>query len=550
MFVDEYKGQTFYISYSSPLAPNICFKIDLSTTGSISIDHNGIDCTSNNPFTSSMKIGAYSSHTESAIYFQNDGVEGNSTKLVIKASPSVNGSEIGKFEYYQDTNSFLVELLMPSCTAPSMMPSSSPTLIPTRVETQMPSISSKPSFQPSLSPSTSPTCFVDDLIGHSLYIPYNNDDPYARYCVKIDITKNGVLAMDYSNPGCNNPVFIQSLVLGVYDNHLGNKILFKQGPTGWSGHIEVAENPLVQGYTANILTFDPACKSFVIALFLPICKSPSTMPSSTPSSLPTNIASMIPSISSLPSIMPSAEPTTSTPTITPTCSIDDLIGKTYFTPITMLFVLHMCIKVELFENGIVAVDNNNPDCGNNSFKQTGTLGIFDRSKSSGLKAIYSPAPKSNGWSSVVTIMNKPDQTDGVDVKVPPSTFNEQSKQYSLHLIVETCSAPSISPTSEPTFIPSFNPSFSSPPTVIASQFPTFAHSFAPTSHFSSVPTLQCFDNPLSWYDSDGLKFDCEWYSQKDNCAKYGNDYVNFGKVANQACCACSGGVTAVENNMI
>ena len=83
--VDEYMGQIFYIPFSSPFAPHTCFKMDLSTTGSISVDHNGIDCSSNNPFTSLMKIGVYSSHTENEIYFINDkDVEGYSTKLVIK----------------------------------------------------------------------------------------------------------------------------------------------------------------------------------------------------------------------------------------------------------------------------------------------------------------------------------------------------------------------------------------------------------------------------------------------------------------------------------
>ena len=111
--VDEYMGQTFYIPFSSPFAPHTCFKLDLSTTGSISVDHNGIDCSSNNPFTSSMKIGVYLSHTENEIYFLNDeDVAGYTTKLVVKTSPSVNGLEIGKFEYDKDINSFLLELLL------------------------------------------------------------------------------------------------------------------------------------------------------------------------------------------------------------------------------------------------------------------------------------------------------------------------------------------------------------------------------------------------------------------------------------------------------
>lgn len=51
----------------------------------------------------------------------------------------------------------------------------------------------------------------------------------------------------------------------------------------------------------------------------------------------------------------------------------------------------------------------------------------------------------------------------------------------------------------------------------------------------------CTDTPVGWYDSDGPYYDCAWYSEDDNCAKYGNSYANQGKTANQACCACGGG---------
>jgi len=51
----------------------------------------------------------------------------------------------------------------------------------------------------------------------------------------------------------------------------------------------------------------------------------------------------------------------------------------------------------------------------------------------------------------------------------------------------------------------------------------------------------CTDDPLGWNDSDGPIFNCEWYSQADNCATYGGFYGVQGRTANQACCACGGG---------
>jgi len=60
----------------------------------------------------------------------------------------------------------------------------------------------------------------------------------------------------------------------------------------------------------------------------------------------------------------------------------------------------------------------------------------------------------------------------------------------------------------------------------------------------SVQPPTCTDNPLGWYDIDGPTYSCSWYAQGSNCATYGNSYANFGKTANQACCACGGGVVS------
>lgn len=54
----------------------------------------------------------------------------------------------------------------------------------------------------------------------------------------------------------------------------------------------------------------------------------------------------------------------------------------------------------------------------------------------------------------------------------------------------------------------------------------------------------CADSPLGWYDSDGLAYNCGWYSSGTNCNSFGDDYANpdfGGKTAKQACCACGGG---------
>lgn len=60
---------------------------------------------------------------------------------------------------------------------------------------------------------------------------------------------------------------------------------------------------------------------------------------------------------------------------------------------------------------------------------------------------------------------------------------------------------------------------------------------------SVVNGSDCRDSPTGWYDSDGSTYNCKWYGQSTRCSDFGHQYARLGKVANQACCACGGGIT-------
>jgi hypothetical protein len=60
-------------------------------------------------------------------------------------------------------------------------------------------------------------------------------------------------------------------------------------------------------------------------------------------------------------------------------------------------------------------------------------------------------------------------------------------------------------------------------------------------------TSICTDSPMGWFDGLGSKYNCIWYAQDNNCETYGNDTPNFGKTANEACCACGGGSTSSDD---
>ena len=235
----------------------MCFKLDMFANGIVGVDYtNAYNSCDIDAFDLSLTLGVYSHQTESAVHYKNDeqALDGGTvTKVVMQEDPSSQGIELRNFEYYdEDSKSFLLLLTSPSCTAPSMIPSSRPTIIPTPEASQMPSISSMPSFQDSMAPSVNPICLSDDFIGQKLFVPYTDSRYGARYCVMIDMRQNGLLAVDYINPDCLNPVFTESIVMSIYDTNSSNKLIFKEGPSGWSGQVEIVENPSAQEYSASL----------------------------------------------------------------------------------------------------------------------------------------------------------------------------------------------------------------------------------------------------------------------------------------------------------
>ena len=91
-------------------------------------------------------------------------------------------------------------------------------------------------------------------------------------------------------------------------------------------------------------------------------------------------------------------------------------------------------------------------------------------------------------------------------------------------------------------IPSPNPS--SEPTVVRSSIPSVTKSNSP----SSAPSIDCVDDPPGWYDGDGSGYTCPWYAAGDRCDAFGNISSNFGHTASEACCACGGGVSRIDND--
>jgi hypothetical protein len=60
--------------------------------------------------------------------------------------------------------------------------------------------------------------------------------------------------------------------------------------------------------------------------------------------------------------------------------------------------------------------------------------------------------------------------------------------------------------------------------LVPSSDPSQSPSVDPSTTPSDLPTLQCYDFPLGWHDSDSAVFTCAWYGGKENCAQYGGDF--------------------------
>ena len=53
-----------------------------------------------------------------------------------------------------------------------------------------------------------------------------------------------------------------------------------------------------------------------------------------------------------------------------------------------------------------------------------------------------------------------------------------------------------------------------------------------------------FGASRKWHDRDGTPWDCNRYSQGNNCKNFGNGWAYQGLTANKACVTCGGGETS------
>ena len=83
--------------------------------------------------------------------------------------------------------------------------------------------------------------------------------------------------------------------------------------------------------------------------------------------------------------------------------------------------------------------------------------------------------------------------------------------------------------------------------VLGSGYADYVAEFGDSGSGDGVCDDYTLDDGSEWRDADGTYFDCNWYSEGDNCDDYGDGYSMDDYTAQQACCTCGGGTTGVNN---
>ena len=97
-------------------------------------------------------------------------------------------------------------------------------------------------------------------------------------------------------------------------------------------------------------------------------------------------------------------------------------------------------------------------------------------------------------------------TSGSPAKATPSPSQAPTPKASAPPTGSPTESQTSSPSETASLSPSARPTSSSAPTAKQSNEPSSAETSPPTAS-----ALGCVDSPKGWYDSDGARYDCEWY---------------------------------------
>ena len=121
-----------------------------------------------------------------------------------------------------------------------------------------------------------------------------------------------------------------------------------------------------------------------------------------------------------------------------TCSVEEFMGKTYFLPFTHDSA-SVCWKIELFANGVINIDPNNPYCENGSYDDGQGISTFNNANEN--TVFFSRDADSHndeglvqfGWEGQLTI-----EEGNADIELAVLNYDESSKIFEVILLVSSC----------------------------------------------------------------------------------------------------------------
>ena len=137
--VDEFLGKTYLVPFSTADGEDDCAKVQIFEHGFFSIDMNNPHC-ANGSFLDTKVCSIFDKYAGNKAVFK-EGEFGLTGYFAIKEDPSVSVVEFNVLSLDNVSNTFVINMLFPSCTAPSASPSYVPSASPSSVPSTSPSLS-------------------------------------------------------------------------------------------------------------------------------------------------------------------------------------------------------------------------------------------------------------------------------------------------------------------------------------------------------------------------------------------------------------------------
>ena len=137
--VNEFLGKTYLVPFSTADGEDDCAKVQIFEHGFFSIDMNNPHC-ANGSFLDTKVCSIFDKYAGNKAVFK-EGEFGLTGYFAIKEDPSVSVVEFNVLSLDNVSNTFVINMLFPSCTAPSASPSYVPSASPSSVPSTSPSLS-------------------------------------------------------------------------------------------------------------------------------------------------------------------------------------------------------------------------------------------------------------------------------------------------------------------------------------------------------------------------------------------------------------------------